>query len=81
MLKEKITNPDISWEDALKLIENDARFKTDTIFPEKKEKLFKSHRYLMFQERKAERKEKYNQKKDREQDNQEPGNNSKSAKF
>ena len=64
MLKEKITNPDISWEDAIKLIENDVRYKTDQIFNEKKEKLFKSHRYMMFQERKAERKSKYNKQKE-----------------
>lgn len=56
MLKEKITTPDISWEEALKLIDKDPRFKHDAIFPDKKEKLFKSHKHFLYQERKEERK-------------------------
>lgn len=55
MLKEKILTPDISWEEALKLINTDSRYKTEHIFPERKEKLFKSHKYNLYQERKEKR--------------------------
>jgi hypothetical protein len=50
-LKDKITTPDIDWEAALELIKNDPRFKNDAMFPDKKEKLFKSHKHFLYVER------------------------------
>ena len=52
MLKELITDPDIKWEEAAKILDKDSRFKHPSIFPEKREKLWKMHRYNLFQERK-----------------------------
>ena len=62
MLKEKVTSPDINWEEALKLIEGDSRFKNDAIFPDKREKLYKSHRHFLFVERREQKKNKHSEK-------------------
>ncbi|CAI2360693.1 unnamed protein product [Moneuplotes crassus] len=60
MLKEKVTDPDLDWEQAQKLIENDKRYRNEAIFPDKREKLWKSHRHFLFVEK---REQKKNQRK------------------
>ena len=60
MLKEKITDPDLGWEEAQKLICTDPRFKNDSIFPDKREKLWKSHRHHLFMERREQKRNERN---------------------
>lgn len=65
MLTQLITDPDLQWEEASKILEKDARFKHPSIFPERREKLWKCHRYNMFQERKEQRQQQHKDQGDK----------------
>ena len=64
MLTELVTDPDKPWEEVSKILEKDPRFKHPSIFPDKREKLWKSHRYALFQERKESKMQKSNDKQE-----------------
>ena len=49
MLTELVTDPDKPWEEVSKILEKDPRFKHPSIFPDKREKLWKSHRYSILE--------------------------------
>jgi len=57
LLKEVVTDPDVPWEEAVLLLEKDPRYRHDAIFPDKKEKLFKTHRHFLFMERREQKKQ------------------------